>query len=95
MTASSAVAGTDVDTGNYRMILRRGRVTLSHVSPPLRWADSGVFSVRGDTVFFRSPGGYGVYHWNLFRDTLTFRYLPGKEEGAPNPTFAPWHRVGT
>jgi TRAP-type C4-dicarboxylate transport system substrate-binding protein len=95
MTASSAVAGTDVDTGDYRMILRRGRVTLSHVTPPLRWADSGVFSVRGDRVFFRSPGGYGVYLWNLFRDTLTLRYVPGREEGAPNPTFAPWHRVGT
>jgi TRAP-type C4-dicarboxylate transport system substrate-binding protein len=94
MTASSAVAGTDVDTGRYRMILRRGRVTLFHVSLPLRWADSGVFSVRGDRVFFRSPGGYGVYRWNLFRDTLTFQYVPGREEGAPNLTFAPWHRVG-
>jgi TRAP-type C4-dicarboxylate transport system substrate-binding protein len=94
MTATFAVAGTDVDTGNYRLILRRGRATLRHVSPPLRWADSSVFSVRGNRVFFRSPGGYGVYRWNLFRDTLTFRYVPGREEGAPNPTFAPWHRVG-
>ena len=93
MTASSAVAGTDVDTGHYRLILRRGRADLFHLSPPLRWADSGVFTVRGDRVFFRSPGGYGVYRWNLFRDTLTFRYVPGKEEGAPNLTYGPWHRV--
>jgi hypothetical protein len=93
MTASSAVAGTDVDTGHYRMTLRGGRAELSHISPPT-WGSPGVFAVRGDRVFFRSAGDVAVYRWNLFRDTLTFRYVPGKEEGAPNPTFAPWHRVG-
>jgi hypothetical protein len=30
----------------------------------------------------------------VYRDTLTLRYLPGRETGAPNPTYAPWHRVG-
>jgi TRAP-type transport system periplasmic protein len=92
MAASSSVAG-DVDVGRYRMVLRRGRQELFHVSTPT-WAASSVFSVRGGTAFFRSADDYGVYRWNLFRDTLTFRYISGKEEGAPNLTFAPWHRVG-
>jgi hypothetical protein len=58
------------------------------------WKSTGTFTIRGDTVVFRSDGEYGVYRWNLFRDTLTLRYVPGRQEGAPNPTFAPWHRVG-
>jgi TRAP-type C4-dicarboxylate transport system substrate-binding protein len=89
MTASRAVAG-EVDAGRYLMVLRRGR--LSAIRP---WRNTGTFTVHGDTVLFRSSDGeYGVYRWNLFRDTLTLRYVPGKEEGAPNPTFAPWHRMG-
>jgi hypothetical protein len=88
MTASRAVAG-DVDEGRYRMVLRRGRVLA--IRP---WRSTGTFSVRGDTVFFRTDDGVGVYRWNVFRDTLTLRYIPGRKIGAPNPTFAPWHRVG-
>jgi TRAP-type C4-dicarboxylate transport system substrate-binding protein len=88
MTASRAVAG-DVDAGRYRMVLRRGRVLA--IRP---WRHTGTFSVRGDTVFFRMDDGVGVYRWNVFRDTLTVRYIPGRKGGAPNPTFAPWHRVG-
>jgi TRAP-type C4-dicarboxylate transport system substrate-binding protein len=88
MTASRAVAG-DVDAGRYRMVLRRGRVLA--IRP---WRHTGTFSVRGDTVFFRMDDGAGVYRWNVFRDTLTVRYIPGRKGGAPNPTFAPWHRVG-
>jgi TRAP-type C4-dicarboxylate transport system substrate-binding protein len=89
MTASRARAG-EVDAGHYRMILRRGRLVA--VSP---WRSTGTFRIRGDTVIFRSADGeFGVYRWNLYRETLTLAYVPGKEEGAPNPTFAPWHRVG-
>jgi TRAP-type C4-dicarboxylate transport system substrate-binding protein len=88
MTASRAVAG-DVDAGHYRMVLRRGRALA--IRP---WRNSGTFSVRGDTVFFRFVDGDGVYRWNVFRDTLTLRDIPGRKRGAPNPTFAPWHRVG-
>ena len=43
------------------------------------WRDTGAFSVRGDTVFFRSADGVGVYRWNVFRDTLTLRN-PGQED---------------
>jgi hypothetical protein len=90
MTASRARAG-EVDAGRYRMILRRGRLVT--VSP---WRSTGTFRIRGDTVIFRSADGeFGVYRWNLYRETLTLAYVPGKEEGAPNPTFAPWHRVGS
>jgi TRAP-type transport system periplasmic protein len=89
MTASRAAAG-EIDAGHYRMVLRRGR--LFAIRP---WKSTGTFTIRGDTVVFRtSDGEYGVYRWNLFRDTLTLRYVPGRQEGAPNPTFAPWHRVG-
>lgn len=90
MTASRARAG-EVDAGRYRMILRRGRLVT--VSP---WRSTGTFRIRGDTVIFRSADGeFGVYRWNLYREMLTLAYVPGKEEGAPNPTFAPWHRVGS
>ena len=88
MTASRAVAGA-VDAGHYRMILKRGRLFATRP-----WKNTGIFSVRGDTVFFRTDDGVGVYRWNVFRDTLTLRYIPGRKIGAPNPTFAPWHRVG-
>ena len=88
MTASRAVAG-DVDAGRYRMVLRRGRALA--IRP---WRNTGTFSVRGDTVFFRFVDGDGVYRWNVFRDTLTLQYIPGRKRGAPNPTFAPWHRLG-
>jgi TRAP-type C4-dicarboxylate transport system substrate-binding protein len=89
MTASRAVAG-EIDAGHYRMVLRRGR--LFAIRP---WKSTGTFTIRGNTIVFRgSDGEYGVYRWNLFRDTLVLRYVPGRQEGAPNPTFAPWHRVG-
>src|SRR5262249_16151295 len=91
MTTSAAIG--EPDAGRYRMTLRRGRADLFHVSPPT-WTSPSVFSVRGDRVFFRAPGEYGVFRWNLFRDTLTFQYVPGREEGSPNLTYAPWHRVG-
>jgi hypothetical protein len=93
MTASGAVAADDVDTGRYRMTVRHGRLELSHVSSPT-WDAPSVFSLRGDRIFLRSSDGLAVYRWNLFRDTLTLRFVPGREEGAPNLTFAPWHRTG-
>jgi hypothetical protein len=94
MTASRAVAG-EIDAGRYRMVLRRGQVSLTHVSPPMWRGAQSVFGVRGDRIVFRSPDGEtGAYRWNVFRDTLTLSFVPGREEGAPNPTFAPWHRVG-
>jgi len=86
--ATHSPEAAEVDAGYYRMVLRRGRYSDLH------WHNTGTFSVRGDTVIFRlSNGEVGTYRWNLFRDTLTLRYIPGKAEGPPNPTFAPWRRV--
>lgn len=88
MTASRARAG-ELDAGRYRMILSRGRVVA--IAP---FPDTGTFTIRGDTVVFRfADGEFGVYRWNVYRDSLTLSYIPGAEEGPPNPTYAPWHRV--
>jgi TRAP-type C4-dicarboxylate transport system substrate-binding protein len=94
MTATRAQA-SEVDAGHYRMVLRRGRVWSSFTSPGSSgWHATGVFSLRGDEIRFRyADGGAAVYHWNLYRETLTLRKVPGVAE-APNPAFAPWTRVG-
>jgi hypothetical protein len=84
---------SDGDVGHYRLVLRRGRASGFHLDEP-KWRSSGVFSVDGDVVRFTwNDGGIAVYRFNAYRDTLTFHFLPGRETGAPNPTFAPWRRV--
>ena len=95
MTASRARAGV-VDAGDYRMVLRRGRVSTSFTRPGTSgWRGSGSFRIRGQRIFFQyGDGSSAAYTWNVFRDTLTLRMVPGVAE-APNPTFAPWHRVGS
>ena len=94
MTASHAQA-SEIDAGHYRMILRRGRVSSSFTSPGSSGSHTtGIFSLRGDRIRFRfADGGAAIYRWNLYRDTLKLRKVPGVAE-APNPTFAPWTRVG-
>ena len=84
---------SEADAGRYRFVLRRGRLSSFHLDEP-RWSRAGVFSVQGDVVRFTVENEVDVYRWNVYRDTLTLRYVPGGERGAPNPTFAPWHRVG-
>ena len=82
-----------IDAGRYRLVLKRGKYRFLHLSPP-RWGGPGVFSLRGNTVVLRAADGEeNVYRWNVYRDTLTLEYTPEKI-GAPNATFAPWHRVG-
>lgn len=83
-----------IDAGHYRMVLRRGRVSTSFTSAGTSgWRASGVFSVRRGKILFRlADGESAVYRWNVYRDTLTLRMVPGVAE-APNVTFAPWHRV--
>jgi len=89
----TADARYGIDAGRYRLVLRHGGWRFSHLSAP-KWGGSGVFAVRGDTLRVHSEdGGDAIYRWNVFRETLTLRYT-SEHVGAPNPTFAPWHRVG-
>jgi TRAP-type transport system periplasmic protein len=79
----------EIDSGRYRMTLRRGRITMSYVSPG-SWTVRGTFTIPGgDKVLFHFPDEDSVYRWNLYRDALTLSQLPGST-AAPNPTFAPW-----
>jgi TRAP-type C4-dicarboxylate transport system substrate-binding protein len=89
----TADARYGIAAGRYRLVLRHGGWRFSHLSAP-KWGGSGVFAVRGDTLRVHSEdGGDAIYRWNVFRETLTLRYT-SEHVGAPNPTFAPWHRVG-
>jgi len=83
----------ETDSGRYRLVLRRGHWRFDHLSKPT-FANVGVFSVHGNTIRVHIEDGTdGIFHWNIFRDTLTFQ-LTSEHVGGPNPTFAPWHRVG-
>jgi TRAP-type C4-dicarboxylate transport system substrate-binding protein len=90
----TADARYGIDAGRYRLVLRHGHWRFSHLSTP-KWGGSGVFAVRGgDTLRVHSEdGGDAIYRWNVFRETLTLRFT-SEHVGAPNPTYAPWHRVG-
>jgi TRAP-type C4-dicarboxylate transport system substrate-binding protein len=84
-----------IDAGRYRLVLHRGHWRLDHLSPP-KFGGPGVFSVDTDTHKLRvhfSDGSDAIYRWNVFRETLTLRYT-SEHVGPPNPTLAPWHRVG-
>jgi TRAP-type C4-dicarboxylate transport system substrate-binding protein len=90
----TADARYGIDAGRYRLVLRHGHWRFDHLSAP-KWGGAGVFSVRGDNtlrVHF-GDGSDAFYRWNVFRETLTLRYT-SEHLGAPNPTLAPWHRVG-
>lgn len=90
----TADARYGIDGGRYSLVLRHGRWRFNHLSAP-KWGGLGVFSVRGgDTLRVHfSDGSDAIYRWNVFRETLTLRYT-SEHLGAPNPTYAPWHRVG-
>ena len=83
----------EADAGRYRLVLRRGHASAWHLGDP-DGTNKGVFRVQNDVVRFKYANDTLVYRWNVYRDTLTLRDLPGHAPEAPNPTFAPWHRVG-
>jgi hypothetical protein len=85
--------GAEADAGRYRLVLRRGHVSSFHLGEA-RSSNTGVFTVRNDVVRFRYGSETLVYRWTVYRDTLTLRFPEGRETGPPNPTFAPWYRVG-
>jgi C4-dicarboxylate-binding protein DctP len=90
----NAGGGHGTDSGRYRLVLRHGRWRFDHLSTP-RWSGSGVFSVRDHNTLriHFGDGSDAIYRWNIFRETLTLRFT-SEHLGAPNPTYAPWHRVG-
>jgi TRAP-type C4-dicarboxylate transport system substrate-binding protein len=93
ITTTHSPQGAEADAGRYRLVLRRGHASSFYLGEA-RSSNTGVFSVRDNVVRFRYGSETLVYQWNVYRDTLTLRYLPGRETEPPNPTFAPWHRVG-
>lgn len=92
----------ELDVGDYRLVLDHGRVSWSHHGPTEDVHSSGVFTVRGELLTLRFTAGHdagdppSIYRWSIYRGVLTLRKAPGKlaKYSVPNPTFAPWHRVG-
>jgi hypothetical protein len=90
------------DSGTYRLSLHDGHMTTSVVSPLGTSRDTGTYHVRGDLVIIHNTAGHDVgetdtYRWGIYHGELTFSkppHQPNGHGGPPNPTFAPWHRVG-
>jgi len=91
------------DSGTYRLSLHDGHMQTSLVSSlGTTSRDTGTFRVRDHLVTIYNAAGHDVgetdrYVWNLYRDELFLSkppHQPNGHGGPPNPTFAPWHRVG-
>jgi TRAP-type C4-dicarboxylate transport system substrate-binding protein len=83
----------DENWGDLTLTIKEGQVAMSKRGGG---SDTGTCTVRGDTVLlaFTSTGATFGFHWNLYRDTLTFRR---DEALGPGPTpflVKPWRRVG-
>ena len=74
--------------------------SLVNTNPTSR--DTGTYTVRGDLVIIHNTAGHDVgetdtYVWSLYHGELFLSkppHQPNGHGGPPNPTFAPWHRVG-
>jgi TRAP-type transport system periplasmic protein len=89
----------NLDQGTYRMVLHDGRLRSSLDGQVSHSRDTGAYRIEGDRVIFHITGGHDVgetwvYRWSVYRGTLTFQKPSTGAQGPPNPTFAPWHRVG-
>jgi TRAP-type C4-dicarboxylate transport system substrate-binding protein len=86
-----------LDSGWYRYVLRRGRITYTHRAPLIYVHSTGMFRVRGSTFEIVYTGGHDAgepelrFRWSLYRGSLTFRPI-GRRVPAET-TLAPWHRV--
>ncbi|GAA3563769.1 hypothetical protein [Kribbella ginsengisoli] len=83
----------DDNWGDLTLTVKEGQVTLSKRGSG---SATGTCTVQGDTVLlsFTGTGETFGFHWNLYRDTLTFRR---DESLGPGPTpflVKPWRRVG-
>ena len=72
----------DENWGDLTLTIKEGQVTLSKRGAG---TDTGTCTVQGDTVLltFTGTGETFGFHWNLYRDTLTFRR---DEALGPGPT---------
>ena len=93
--------------GDFVYAFDRGRFALSQENPGLActW-QYGTYIVNGDQVELTYVDGGGVtpnngankpgedmfYRWSLYRDELTFGWVPGKESPV-GITVKPWHRL--
>jgi TRAP-type C4-dicarboxylate transport system substrate-binding protein len=90
------------DAGIYRFSFHRGHMQSSSVNTNGRSGDTGTYRVHGHLVIIHNTAGHDVgetdtYVWSLYRGELTLSkppHQPNGHGGPPNPTFAPWHRVG-
>jgi TRAP-type C4-dicarboxylate transport system substrate-binding protein len=89
----------NADAGAYTFVFHDGRLRSSIEGQVSNGRDTGTYRIDGDRVIFHITGGHDVgetwvYRWSVYRDTLTFTKPQTGAQGPPNPTFAPWHRVG-
>jgi TRAP-type C4-dicarboxylate transport system substrate-binding protein len=90
------------DAGTYRFSFHDGHMQSSLVNTNPTSRDTGTYRVRGNLVIIHNTAGHDIgetdtYVWSLYRGELTLSkppHQPNGQGGPPNPTFAPWHRVG-
>jgi TRAP-type C4-dicarboxylate transport system substrate-binding protein len=90
------------DSGTYTMSLHHGHLQSIDAGPLGTSRDTGTYTVRGNLLVFHNTAGHDIgetdtYVWSLYRGELTLSkppHQPNRHGGPPNPTFAPWHRVG-
>jgi TRAP-type C4-dicarboxylate transport system substrate-binding protein len=90
------------DAGTYRLSFHDGRMQSSLVNTNGTSRDTGTYRVRGHLVIIHNTAGHDIgetdtYVWSLYRGGLTLSkppHQPNGHGGPPNPTFAPWRRVG-
>lgn len=83
----------DENWGDLTLTIKEGQVSLSQRGGA---SDTGTCTVQGDTVLLTYSGTGETYgfHWNLFRDTLTFRRDDALGVGPTTYLVKPWRRVG-
>ena len=83
----------DENWGDLTLTIKEGQVAWSQRGGI---SDTGTCTVQGDTVLltFAGTGETFGFHWNLYRDTLTFRRDQALGIGPTPYLVKPWRRVG-
>jgi TRAP-type C4-dicarboxylate transport system substrate-binding protein len=90
------------DAGTYRFSFHNGHMQSSLVNANGTSRDTGTYTVRGNRLTIHNLAGHDIgetdmYVWSLYNGELFLSKPPHQPDGhggPPNPTFAPWHRVG-